>query len=291
MNQSSSIARWVNSTSAVLCSYCKENWPPGSYVSWNYQHGYAEGCLECKTAPLEIVKAAAKNELKKVKSAFDTSTQTPAPSPRPRGLLRDSPNPDVTSEPQSKLATATSHKNSKTAAYVAPALNSPEPTDKIENDNNGETTMATPTTTNTSVQTLVSITSDRNASFFTNVMNAASAGAELGSAGAASGSATDFVIKRVSKTWPTAGMFISATPLVRPALDFAVPVGVGLVTWNKLVPGVSAERQEKIANWCLVAISSHVDTIMSKVGRDFFSSLFKHMENAVEEWNANPLGG
>lgn len=237
--------------------------------------------MKCKTAPLEIVQAAAKNELKKVKSAFDTSTQTPAPAP----------DPYVASEPQYKLATATSHKNSKTAAYVAPALNSPKPTDKIENDNNGETTMATPTTTNTSVQTLVSITSDRNASFFTNVMNAASAGAELGAAGAASGSATDFVIKRVSKTWPTAGMFISATPLVRPVLDFAVPVGVGLVTWNKLVPGVSAERQEKIANWCLVAISSHVDTIMSKVGRDFFSSLFKHMENAVEEWNTNPLGG
>lgn len=279
MNQSSPTTRWVNSTSAVLCYYCRENWPPGSYVSWNYEHGYADGCLKCKPAPPEIVKAAAKNELKKVKSAFDTSTQTPAPAP----------NPDVTSEPQSKLATATSHKNSKTAAYVAPALDSPKPTDKIENDN-GETTMATPTT-NTSVQTLVSITSDRNASFFTNVMNAASAGLDLGAAGAASGSATDFVIKRVSKTWPTAGVFISATPLVRPALDFAVPVGVGLVTWNKLVPGVSAERQEKIANWCLVAISSHVDTIMSKVGRDFFSSLFKHMENAVEEWNANPLGG
>jgi hypothetical protein len=246
--------------------------------------------LKCKTAPLEIVQSAAKNDLKKVKSAFDTSTQTPAPSPRPRPAARA---PDVTSEPQSELATATSHKNSKTAAYVAPALNSPEPTDKIENDNNnGETTMATPTTTtNTSVQTLVSITSDRNASFFTNVMNAASAGAELGAAGAASGSATDFVIKRVSKTWPTAGAFISATPLVRPTMDFVVPLGVGVVTWNKLVPGVSAERQEKIANWCLVAISSHVDTIMSKVGRDFFSSLFKHMENAVEEWNANPLGG
>ncbi len=283
MNQSASITRWVNVASAVQCYYCKENWPPGSYVSWNYQGEYAEGCLKCHPAPPEFVKAAAKNDLKKVKSAFDTSTQTPAPAP----------NPDVTSEPQSKLATATSHKNSKTAAYVAPALNSPEPTDKIENDNNGETTMATPTTTttNTSVQTLVSITSDRNASFFTNVMNAASAGAELGAAGAASGSATDFVIKRVSKTWPTAGVFISATPLVRPVLDFAVPVGVGLVTWNKLVPGVSAERQEKIANWCLVAISSHVDTIMSKVGRDFFSSLFKHMENAVEEWNTNPLGG
>ncbi len=248
--------------------------------------------MKCKPAPPEIVKAAEKNELKKVKSAFDTSTQTSAPSPKPRPAARASSNPDVTSEPQSKLATATSHKNSKTAAYVAPALNSPKPTDKIENDNNGETTMATPTTTtNTSVQTLVSITSDSNASFFTNVMNAASAGLDLGAAGAAAGSATDFIVKRVSKAWPTAGMFISATPLVRPVLDFAVPVGVGLVTWNKMVPGVSAERQEKIANWCLVAISSHVDTIMSKVGRDFFSSLFKHMENAVEEWNANPLGG
>jgi hypothetical protein len=251
-------------------------------MSWNDVHGYPVGCWKCTEVPQQIKNEMLKNDLKQVKSAFETEPPKPASEPTP------TPKP----EPESKASSAAALKKSKIAVVASSAaLKNSNLTNKIEKDN-GKTTMTTQTSTTATpaVQTLLSITSDRNVSFLANVMNAAKAGTELGAAGAASGSATDFVVKRVGKTWPVAGAFIAGTPLVRPALDFIVPLGVGIITWHKMVPGVTPERQEKIANWCLVAISSHVDTIMSKVGRDFFSSLFKHMENAVDEWNVNPLG-
>jgi hypothetical protein len=253
-------------------------------MSWNDVHGHPAECWKCTDVPQQIKDEVLKNDLKQVKSAFETEPPKPASEPTP--------------EPESKASSEAALKKSKIAAASSAALKNSNLTNKIEKDN-GETTMATQASTYTNdtsdtaapaVQTLLSITSDRNISFLANVMNAAKAGAELGAAGAASGSATDYVVARVSKVWPVAGAFIAGTPLVRPAMDFVVPLGIGIVTWNKMVPGVSAERHEKIANWCLIAISSHVDTIMSKIGRDFFSSLFKHMENAVDEWNSNPLG-
>jgi len=258
---------------------------------WNSLHQHPNVCTKCvKHIPQEILNSINDDELNKLYPKEHSRTNitmnhdpqhqvhvASTPSVTPETTPTPTPVPEPTSKVQSKIAAVTAFNKSA---------------NNIEKDN-GETTMATQTTTTTTpsaVQTLLSITSDRNASFLTNVMNAATAGAELGAAGAASGSATDFVIKRVGKTWPVAGAFIAGTPLIRPAMDFVVPLGVGIVTWNKMVPGVSPERQEKIANWCLISISSHVDTIMSKIGRDFFSSLFKHMENTVADWNSNPLG-
>jgi hypothetical protein len=291
---------WIKSNEAKRCANCEEIIAPNSYMVWNYVHGYATGCWKCTNVPQQIKNEMLKNELKQIKSAFETDPPKPAPKPAPEPTPTPKPDPEPTPEPGSKAPSAAALKKSKVAvAASSAALKNSNLTNNIEKDN-GETTMATQTSTPTAactdtltcpaVETVLSITSDRKLSVLANVMNCGAGGGELGGAGAASGSATDYVVARVSKTWPVAGAFITATPLVRPAMDFVVPLGVGIVTWNKWVPGVSPERQEKIANWCLIAISSHVDTIMSKIGRDFFSSLFKHMENAVADWNSNPLG-
>jgi hypothetical protein len=137
---------------------------------------------------------------------------------------------------------------------------------------------------------LVSINRDASLSYFQNVMSATKAGIELGAAGAVSGAATEFIIKRIASAYPVVGAFLQSTPFARPVLDVAVPVVMGYVAWNKWIPGVSADRQQKIADYCLLATASHVDTVMSALGRDFFASLIKHMENAVAEWQENPLG-
>jgi hypothetical protein len=131
---------------------------------------------------------------------------------------------------------------------------------------------------------------DRQKGPMGNLFSAFGAGAEIGAAGAMSGAATDFVLSRLSSGSPTAAALIKNTPFVRPVFDFVVPVFVYFIAYYSMFPGVSPETQAKFAQHALLAIVSHSDTVVAILGRDFLSSLTRHMLNAISEWEANPLG-
>lgn len=189
------------------------------------------------------------------------------------------PNKKISSEKTSKITQTPVVQNQN----LIP-LNDEESTSSVQKEDNSNMSSTVP------ALPLVSINRDASLSYFQNVMSATKAGVELGAAGAVSGAATEFIIKRIANAYPVVGAFLQSTPFARPVLDVAVPVVMGYVAWNKWIPGISADRQQKIADYCLLATASHVDTVMSALGRDFFASLIKHMENAVSEWQENPLG-
>lgn len=166
------------------------------------------------------------------------------------------------------------------AASSSPPLNK---TTKNEDEKMTNTNGTTP-----SVRDLFKI--DRQKGPMGNLFSAFGAGAEIGAAGAMSGAATDFVLSRLSSGSPTAAALIKNTPFVRPVFDFVVPVFVYFIAYYSMFPGVSPETQAKFAQHALLAIVSHSDTVVAILGRDFLSSLTRHMLNAISEWESNPLG-
>ncbi len=167
-----------------------------------------------------------------------------------------------------------------TCAASSPPLNE---TTKNEDEKMTNTNGTTP-----SVRDLFKI--DRQKGPMGNLFSAFGAGAEIGAAGAMSGAATDFVLSRLSSGSPTAAALIKNTPFVRPVFDFVVPVFVYFIAYYSMFPGVSPETQAKFAQHALLAIVSHSDTVVAILGRDFLSSLTRHMLNAISEWESNPLG-
>jgi hypothetical protein len=166
------------------------------------------------------------------------------------------------------------------AASSSPPLSE---TTKNEDEKMTNTNGTTP-----SVRDLFKI--DRQKGPMGNLLSAFGAGTEIGAAGAMSGAATDFVLSRLSSGSPTAAALIKNTPFVRPVFDFVVPIFVYFIAYYSMFPGVSPETQAKFAQHALLAIVSHSDTVVAILGRDFLSSLTRHMLNAISEWEANPLG-
>ena len=177
--------------------------------------------------------------------------------------------------------------NSKDNIFAATCAASSLLLNKTTKNEDKEMTNTTNGTT-PSVRDLFKI--DRQKGPMGNLFAAFGTGAEIGAAGAMSGAATDFVLSRLSSGSPTAAALIKSTPFVRPVFDFVVPIFVYFIAYYSMFPGVSPETQAKFAQHALLAIVSHSDTLVAILGRDFLSSLTRHMLNAISEWESNPLG-
>lgn len=122
-----------------------------------------------------------------------------------------------------------------------------------------------------------------DAGWWGSVFTAAKSGVSLGLAQTASDAAALFVLNRLTSVFPVLAVTLVTYPQAKAALLHAVPPMLGWVAHNRMLPGLSDARQEKLASWCLMATAGKMNLLMSALGEDFFLVLFRKVDRAVED--------